>query len=465
MSLSYNQMKSLEPEVQSALIGLPFVLIKAIAPRQFILGFGREKMAKSLLLSLQENFLRFHLFFGSSPKIEHPFAERIEKSLMGTVLFHLSLVNEDRILSMEFQRGKRSLFLQAEFFPRKPNLYLFDEQKNIIESLNPLTTGQIYLLPPRPQQKKELDPSSPLNSLEIQEYYANREMQANFVAQKQQIVLKVHKLLKRTQKQLKQRNEQLTVCQTWENVHHEGLLLQANLYQLQKGQTEITLMDWEDPSEEKTIPLNPEEPPADAVARRFRQSKKLKIGLEYAKVQILNLEKEEQKYKKLLEALERVCREEELFRLAPEAEKRQEPPSKESKSSPFREFTTASGLKIWVGKDGLKNEQLTFRFAKGSDFWLHAVGYPGAHVIIRGMKGKELDEDSLLDAVELALRYSKAKDKGASEVCFTQCKYVSRLKRKDSPGKVQISQHKILIGHLDEKRWMKIKNQTPTHLP
>lgn len=464
MSLSYSQMKGLEQEVQSAIVGLTCAQFKAIALRQFILGFHQKESEKSLLISFQENFLRFHLFYGSSQKIKHALAERIEKILVGAVLHHLSLVNEDRILSLEFRKGKESLYLQAEFFPRKPNLYLLDEQKKIIESLNPTTTGAIYHLPTRPQQKKDSHPSSLLNSLQIQEDYAIKEREASFVAQKQQIASKLHKRLKRAQKHLKKCNEQRIVCQSWKNIHHEGLLLQANLYRLQKGQSEITLKDWNDPAEEKTILLNPEEHPADAVARRFRQSKKLKIGLEYAKEQILQLNIEEEKYKKLLEGLEGVSRMEELLRFT-EEEKKQKPPSKESKSSsPFREFTTASGLKIWVGKDGLKNEQLTFRFAKGSDFWLHAVGYPGAHVIIRGIKGKELDEDSLLDAIELALRYSKAKDKGVSEVCFTQCKYVSRLKRKGSPGKVQISQHKILAGHLDEKRWMKIKNQTSTHL-
>ena len=44
---------------------------------------------------------------------------------------------------------------------------------------------------------------------------------------------------------------------------------------------------------------------------------------------------------------------------------------------------------MYVGKNNLQNEELTFHFAVGNDWWFHAKQAPGSHVIVKS-NGEEL---------------------------------------------------------------------------
>lgn len=110
------------------------------------------------------------------------------------------------------------------------------------------------------------------------------------------------------------------------------------------------------------------------------------------------------------------------------------------------------------GKSAKDNDKLTFACANGSDYWLHARDVPGSHVVLHLGKQREPDEESLKDATQAALFFSKAKDNQEGEVCITQCKYVARF-GKNQPGKVQISQHRIAYAKLDVERLRKLRER------
>ena len=61
---------------------------------------------------------------------------------------------------------------------------------------------------------------------------------------------------------------------------------------------------------------------------------------------------------------------------------------------------------MYVGKNNYQNDELTFRIASGSDWWFHAKGAPGSHVIVKA-KGEELPDFHLEEAARLAAHYSK----------------------------------------------------------
>lgn len=46
-------------------------------------------------------------------------------------------------------------------------------------------------------------------------------------------------------------------------------------------------------------------------------------------------------------------------------------------------YISSDGYDIYVGKNNLQNEELTFKFANGGDWWFHAKGIPGSHVVIK----------------------------------------------------------------------------------
>ena len=101
-----------------------------------------------------------------------------------------------------------------------------------------------------------------------------------------------------------------------------------------------------------------------------------------------------------------------------------------------RRHTTRDGFVILVGKSGPENDTLTFKVASPWDFWLHAAGHPGAHVVVRNPRRLgSLPENALRTAAEIAAYYSGAREAGKVEVHVTQRKHV-RKRKGAPPGQV-----------------------------
>jgi predicted ribosome quality control (RQC) complex YloA/Tae2 family protein len=89
-----------------------------------------------------------------------------------------------------------------------------------------------------------------------------------------------------------------------------------------------------------------------------------------------------------------------------------------------------------VGRSGPENDLLTFNVASPWDFWLHAAGAPGAHVVVRNPRRLGvLPDNTLRTAAEIAAYYSGAKESGKVEVHVTQRKNV-RKRKGAPPGEV-----------------------------
>jgi predicted ribosome quality control (RQC) complex YloA/Tae2 family protein len=111
---------------------------------------------------------------------------------------------------------------------------------------------------------------------------------------------------------------------------------------------------------------------------------------------------------------------------------RQAPPQ----PSRVRRHETADGFVILVGRSGPENDLLTFKVASPWDFWLHAAGAPGAHVVVRNPRRLGvLPDNTLRTAAEIAAYYSGAKESGKVEVHVTQRKNV-RKRKGAPPGEV-----------------------------
>jgi predicted ribosome quality control (RQC) complex YloA/Tae2 family protein len=113
--------------------------------------------------------------------------------------------------------------------------------------------------------------------------------------------------------------------------------------------------------------------------------------------------------------------------------RRERPPRLGETPARVRRYTSPDGLLVLVGKSGEENDRLTFKIASPWDFWLHAAGRPGAHVVVRNPKRlKALPEKSLRLAAEVAAYHSGARQEGKVEVHYTQRKHVH--KRKGMPS-------------------------------
>ena len=74
-------------------------------------------------------------------------------------------------------------------------------------------------------------------------------------------------------------------------------------------------------------------------------------------------------------------------------------------SKPFH-YISSDGYHMYVGKNNLQNEELTFHFAVGNDWWFHAKGVPGSHVIVK-TNGEELPDRTFEEAGSFRLLFQK----------------------------------------------------------
>jgi predicted ribosome quality control (RQC) complex YloA/Tae2 family protein len=104
--------------------------------------------------------------------------------------------------------------------------------------------------------------------------------------------------------------------------------------------------------------------------------------------------------------------------------------------------TSSDGLTILVGRNSRQNDDVTFRRAQGDDWWFHARGVPGAHVIVHGI-AEELPEDTIRRAAELAAYFSRLQGEPSVTVDYTRRRHVRRI-RGAAPGLVTYSHEKTI---------------------
>ena len=109
-----------------------------------------------------------------------------------------------------------------------------------------------------------------------------------------------------------------------------------------------------------------------------------------------------------------------------------------------RRFISSDGFEILVGKKAKDNDFLTFRVAKSLDLWLHAADYPGSHVVVRNGNRKDIPNQTLLEAAQLAAFYSDAREKPKAAVNYTQKKFVNKPRR-SVPGLVSLASFKTIL--------------------
>ena len=88
-------------------------------------------------------------------------------------------------------------------------------------------------------------------------------------------------------------------------------------------------------------------------------------------------------------------------------------------------YISSDGYHMYVGKNNLQNEELTFHFANGNDWWFHAKGCPGSHVIVK-TNGDELPDRTFEEAGKLAAYYSKNRGNEKVEIDYIEKKHVKK---------------------------------------
>ena len=89
-------------------------------------------------------------------------------------------------------------------------------------------------------------------------------------------------------------------------------------------------------------------------------------------------------------------------------------------------FISSDGFDIYVGKNNIQNEHLTFKVATGNDWWFHSKSFPGSHVIVK-CNNQELPDNTFEEAARLAAFYSKGSNQDKVEIDYIQKKHVKKV--------------------------------------
>ncbi len=186
-------------------------------------------------------------------------------------------------------------------------------------------------------------------------------------------------------------------------------------------------------NEEITVPLKPDIPVMDNAKRYFEKYAKLKRTFEALTEQTAQVKAEIEYLQSVSTALDLARSEADLLEIREELKqtghirKGGSQAGKQPKivNKPYH-YLSSDGYDIYVGKNNLQNDKLTFQEAQGNDWWFHAKGCPGSHVLVKTNGETDIPDATFEEAARLAAYYSKNREQGKAEVDYIQKKHVKK---------------------------------------
>lgn len=277
-------------------------------------------------------------------------------------------------------------------------------------------------------------------NLEKKEYSSISEVLSTYYATKNALVrirqksadLRhiVQTALERNRKKYELQSRQLKDTENRDLYKVYGELINAYGYQLPEGSKELTALNYYT-GEEITIPLDPVKTPQENAQKYFARYNKQKRTYE-ALTELISETGDEIRYLESVEsALDIALYEEDLTQIKEELSqagyirRRQQKKKAKILSRPLH-YVSSDGYHMYVGKNNLQNEELTFHFASGNDWWFHAKGVPGSHVILKS-GGDEVPDRTFEEAGRLAAYYSKNRGSEKAEIDYIEKKHVKKV--------------------------------------
>lgn len=208
-----------------------------------------------------------------------------------------------------------------------------------------------------------------------------------------------------------------------------GELLNAYGYGVEAGAKSMEALNYYD-DQMITIPLDPTLSAGENAKKYFDKYQKLKRTYEALTTLTKETKEEIDHLKSIGTSLDIALKEEDLVQIKEELIEsgyiRRKGNAKREKitSRPFH-YVSSDGYHIYVGKNNYQNEELTFKFATGNDWWFHTKGIPGSHVVVK-TNGEEVPDRVFEEAGKLAAHYSQARGQEKVEIDYTQKKNVKK---------------------------------------
>ncbi len=276
--------------------------------------------------------------------------------------------------------------------------------------------------------KEECTSFSSISEL-LEHYYAEKNAYTRIRQRSVDLRKIVQTILERDIKKYDLQLHQMEDTEKKEKYKVYGELINTYGYNVAPGSKSLEALNYYT-NEMITIPLDPQLTPIENSKKYFDKYGKLKRTYEALSQLTVEVKEEIDHLESIQNALDIAQSEDDLAQIKEEMVEsgyvRRKGNAKKArfKSHPLH-YVNPDGFHIYVGKNNFQNEELTFQFATGNDWWFHAKGRPGSHVIVK-CEGRELTDATYEDAARLAAFYSKAKGQSKIEVDYLQKKNVKK---------------------------------------
>ncbi len=263
----------------------------------------------------------------------------------------------------------------------------------------------------------------------LERYYAEKNTVTRIRQKSADLRRIVQSALERNRKKYELQLLQIKDTEKKDHFRVYGELLNTYGYDVSPGAKALEALNYYT-NEMISVPLDPDLTPAENAKKYFDKYGKLKRTAEALSSLILAVQDEIRHLESVAAALDIALLEEDLVQIKEELiqsgyiRRKGKAPKSKITSKPFH-YLSRDGFHMYVGKNNYQNEELTFRFAEGQDWWFHAKGMPGSHVIVKS-GGEELTDATFEEAARLAAYYSKGQGDEKVEVDYTQKKNVKK---------------------------------------
>jgi predicted ribosome quality control (RQC) complex YloA/Tae2 family protein len=324
--------------------------------------------------------------------------------------------------------------------------------RSLVETRPELSLGSPYLDPgsAAPRIGKDRFAAIPDARLlcEIAAHYAGANEERSADGDRRRLLGVVKKELKSAERRLARIEAELAESEEASTLQRQGELMKANLSRIESGAASVEVRDFET-DQPVVIPLDPKRSGKANLEAIFKRYQKLIRRLTKAGGQVESAREN----RRMLEALEVEVREsddlapilsrETVRSLLNRHDTKSDSPSITSiaerpplpsayralprKLHP-RRYRSLDGCEIWVGRSDEGNDVLSTRLARSKDLFFHLDGAPGSHVILRTEGRDDPPPESVLDACELAVHFSKQKNATRADVHVVPIKNVKKPK-------------------------------------
>ncbi len=275
----------------------------------------------------------------------------------------------------------------------------------------------------------------------LETYYAQRNEASRIRQKSADLRHIVSTLLERESRKLDLQMKQLSDTQKREKFRVYGELLHTYGYDVKPGETFVIVPNYYDENREIRIPLDPEKSASENARRYFEKYEKQKRTFEALSeltgetkacvdqlTSIQTFLEQAQTEADLTQIREELIASDYIKKHAAGGKKGpggKKGASRPEKSAPYH-YRTQDGYDIYVGKNNLQNDELTFRFANTSDWWFHAKKMPGSHVIVKRRDQEQLPDHIYELAASAAAYYSAGRDADKVEIDYVQRREVKK---------------------------------------